>query len=132
MLEALAAATIYATKWDRLSPFINPMCGSGTVAIEAAMIATNRRPGLFRTNYAFMHLQGYDETVYLKEDALLEEQIIDLPHLRIIASDYSEAAINNAKKNAIAAGVVGVIDFSVCDFAKTDIPPDVPGILYVK
>jgi putative N6-adenine-specific DNA methylase len=132
MLEALAAATIYATKWDRLSPFINPMCGSGTVAIEAAMIATNRRPGLFRTNYAFMHLQGYDETVYLKEDALLEEQIIDLPHLRIIASDYSEAAINNAKKNAIAAGVAGVIDFSVCDFAKTDIPPDVPGILYVN
>ena len=51
MLEALAAATIYATKWDRKSPFINPMCGSGTLAIEAALIATNRRPGLFRTNY---------------------------------------------------------------------------------
>ncbi len=58
MLESLAAATIFATRWDRISPFVNPMCGSGTVAIEAAMIATNRRPGLFRTNYAFMHLQG--------------------------------------------------------------------------
>ncbi|MEI9809708.1 MAG: hypothetical protein WDO16_18630 [Bacteroidota bacterium] len=63
MLEALAAATILATRWDKQSPFINPMCGSGTVAIEAAMIATNRRPGLFRTNYAFMHLQGYDDTI---------------------------------------------------------------------
>jgi len=132
MLEALASATIYATKWDRRSPFVNPMCGSGTLAIEAAMIATNRRPGLFRTNYAFMHLQGYDETVYLQEDALLEKQIIDVPGLRIIATDYSERAIENARKNAIAAGVAGLIDFAVCDFAATEIPPGVPGIFYVN
>ena len=132
MLEALASATIYATRWDRRSPFVNPMCGSGTLAIEAAMIATNRRPGLFRTNYAFMHLQGYDETVYLQEDALLEKQIIDVPGLRIIATDYSERAIENAKKNAIAAGVASLIDFAVCDFAATEIPPAVPGIFYVN
>jgi len=132
MLEALAAATVYATKWERHSPFVNPMCGSGTIAIEAAMIATNRRPGLFRTNYAFMHLQGYDETIYLQEDALLEKQIIDVPGLRIIATDYSERAIENAKKNAIAAGVASLIDFSVCDFADTEIPANVPGIFYVN
>jgi putative N6-adenine-specific DNA methylase len=132
MLEALASATIYATQWDRKSPFVNPMCGSGTVAIEAAMIATNRRPGLFRTNYAFMHLQGYDESVYLREDALLENQIIDVPGLRIIATDYSARAIENARKNAIAAGVVNLIDFSVCDFAKTEIQQQVPGIFYVN
>ncbi|MBK9466285.1 MAG: class I SAM-dependent RNA methyltransferase [Chitinophagaceae bacterium] len=132
MLEALASATIYATRWDRRSPFVNPMCGSGTLAIEAAMIATNRRPGLFRTNYAFMHLQGYDETVYLQEDTLLEKQIMDVPGLRIIATDYSERAIENAKKNAIAAGVASLIDFAVCDFAATEIPPAVPGIFYVN
>ena len=132
MLEALAAATVYATQWDRKSPFVNPMCGSGTIAIEAAMIATNRRPGLFRTNYAFMHLQAYDEAIYLQEDALLEEQIIDVPGLRIIATDYSEKAIDNAKKNAIAAGVASLIDFAVCDFAATEIPADVPGIFYVN
>ena len=132
MLEALASATIYATRWDRRSPFVNPMCGSGTLAIEAAMIATNRRPGLFRTNYAFMHLQGYDEAVYLQEDTLLEKQIMDVPGLRIIATDYSERAIENAKKNAIAAGVAGLIDFAVCDFAATEIPPAVPGIFYVN
>ena len=132
MLEALASATIYATRWDRRSPFVNPMCGSGTLAIEAAMIATNRRPGLFRTNYAFMHLQGYDEAVYLQEDALLEKQIMDVPGLRIIATDYSERAIENAKKNAIAAGVASLIDFAVCDFAATEIPPAVPGIFYVN
>jgi putative N6-adenine-specific DNA methylase len=132
MLEALAAATIYATQWDGTSPFVNPMCGSGTIAIEAAMIATNRRPGLFRTNYAFMHLRDYDESVYLQEDALLETQIIDVPGLRIIATDYSARAIENAKKNAIAAGVANLIDFAVCDFADTEIPADVPGIIYVN
>lgn len=132
MLESLAAATILATHWDRRSPFVNPMCGSGTIAIEAAMIATNRRPGLFRTNYAFMHLQGYDENLYLQEDALLEKQIIDVPDLRIIATDYSARAIENARKNAIAAGVASLIDFSVCDFADTEIPSDVPGVFYVN
>lgn len=132
MLEALAAATIYATRWDRVSPFVNPMCGSGTVAIEAALIATNRRPGLFRTNYAFMHLKGYDNAVYLKEKELLEKQIITVPNLRIIATDYSDKAVENAKKNAQAAGVVNMITFKVCDFAATEIPQQVNGIMFVN
>jgi putative N6-adenine-specific DNA methylase len=131
MLEALASATIYASRWDRVSPFVNPMCGSGTVAIEAAMIATNRRPGLFRANYAFMHLQGYDESIYIKEKDLLEKQIINVFSLRIIATDYSERAIENAKKNASAAGVEKLIKFSVCDFADTEIP-ETPGILFMN
>ena len=132
MLEALAAATIYATQWDMKSPFVNPMCGSGTLAIEAVMIATNRRPGLFRTNYPFMHLKEYDEAVYLKEDALLEKKIIDVPGLRIIATDYSERAIDIAKKNAVVAGVAKLIDFTVCDFAATEVPGGVKGIFYVN
>ncbi|MFZ1261575.1 MAG: class I SAM-dependent RNA methyltransferase [Chitinophagaceae bacterium] len=132
MLEALASATIYATRWDRRSPFVNPMCGSGTLAIEAAMIATNRRPGLFRTNYAFMHLQGYDESVYFREDALLEEQIKEVPGLRIIATDYSARAIENSKKNAVAAGVLNLIEFGVCDFADTEVPQGVPGVFFVN
>ncbi|HTF16683.1 MAG TPA: hypothetical protein VK658_01350, partial [Chryseolinea sp.] len=61
MLEGLATATLLASKWDRKSPFVNPMCGSGTVAIEAIMLATRRVPGLFRENYSFMHFQGYDK-----------------------------------------------------------------------
>jgi len=132
MLESLAAATIYASKWNRISPFVNPMCGSGTIAIEAALIATNRRPGLFRTNYAFMHLQGYDEKVYCNEDALLEKQIKDVPGLKIAATDYSDKAIANAKKNAIAAGVSRLIDFAVCDFAATEVPLDKPGVVFLN
>jgi len=132
MLESLAAATIYATRWDRLSPFINPMCGSGTLAIEACMIATRRRPGLFRTNYAFMHLRGYNDAVYLQEDALLEKQIIDVPGLRIIATDYSERAVENARKNAMAAGVGRLIEFTVVDFALTTIPTGEHGVVFIN
>ncbi len=132
MLEGLAAATIYASKWDRQSPFINPMCGSGTLAIEAALIATNRRPGLYRTNYAFMHVQGYDESVYWQEDALLEEQITEVPGLKIIATDYNPKAIENARKNAIAAGVHQLIDFVVCDFAETEVPQNAAGVMMIN
>ncbi|MEC5144699.1 class I SAM-dependent RNA methyltransferase [Chitinophaga sp. 212800010-3] len=132
MLEALAAATILATRWDRKAPFINPMCGSGTVAIEAALIATNSRPGLFRDNYAFMHLQGYNEEVYLTERGLLEKQIKEVPGLRIIATDLSDAAVNNAKKNARAAGVADIIEFRVCDFARTEVPENGDGVVYMN
>jgi len=59
MLEALAAATILSTKWNKTTPFINPMCGSGTLAIEAALIASNRVPGLMRSNYAFMYIKPF-------------------------------------------------------------------------
>ena len=132
MLEGLASATIYATKWDRQSAFVNPMCGSGTVAIEAALIATNRRPGLFRSNYAFMHVKGYDAAVYQTELDLVRKQVTEVPGLRIIATDLSNKAVANAEKNALAAGVHHLISFSVCDFASTEVPQDVPGIFYVN
>ena len=132
MLEALAAATILATRWDRNSPFVNPMCGSGTVAIEAALIATNRRPGLFKDNFAFMHVLGYDAVVYEKEMANLKKQIIKKPGLEILATDYSDIAIANAKKNAIATGVENFIKFSLCDFAETPVPEDGAGVMFVN
>ncbi len=122
MLEALAAATILSTKWDKFSPFINPMCGSGTLAIEAALIATKRVPGLLRTNYAFMHLIGYDPTIYLQERESIESQIRSLPELKIIASDISKQAIEIAKVNAKVAGVNDLIEFQVGDFETTKIP----------
>ena len=105
MLEALAAATLLATKWDRQSPFINPMCGSSTVAIEAALLATNRMPGLYRSNYAFMHLVGFENEMYQQQRNALEEAIKEVPGLQIIAADISKDAINISKINAGAAGV---------------------------
>lgn len=133
MLEALAASTILASKWDKKSPFINPMCGSGTLAIEAALIASKTPPGLFRDNYAFMHLEGYDEDVYLDARGDLENQIIDeIPGLRIIATDLDAQAIINAQKNAKAAGVADMIEFELCDFAKTNVPKDGDGVVFIN
>jgi putative N6-adenine-specific DNA methylase len=122
MLEALASATILSTKWDSSLAFINPMCGAGTLAIEAALIATNRTPGLLRNYYAFMHLLGYDVDMYEKERTKLDEQITDIPGLTIIASDISERAIEISKINAEVAGVSHLIQFEVCDFEETTIP----------
>jgi 23S rRNA G2445 N2-methylase RlmL len=130
MLESLAAATLLATNWDRRSPFINPMCGSGTVAIEAVLLATSRKPGLLRFNYAFMHLAGYDEQLYNVAFKELEEQVKDVPGLKIMATDISEDAISISKVNAGIAGVEELIEFVVCDFADTTVPEEAGGITY--
>ena len=130
MLEALAAATILATKWDRKSPFVNPMCGSSTIAIEAALLATNRRPGLFRSNYSFMHIMGYDPLVYEKERSNLDEQIKTVKGLTIIASDINGDAINISKINAGAAGVEHLIKFELCNFVDTTIPESNTGVVF--
>ena len=122
MLEALASATILATQWNRRSPFVNPMCGSGTLAIEAALMAQTRKPGLLRMNYSFMHFKGYDEEVFFNERRILKDitEKTNLPE--IIASDISSEAIEIAKLNARTAGVEHLIKFEVCDFAETTIP----------
>lgn len=128
MLEALATSTIMATGWDQKSAFVVPMCGSGTLAIEAALLATNKRPGLFRMNYGFMHIMGYDEQVFFAERRKLKDQAKKEIGFKIVASDLSEDAVSIAKKNAQTAGVDHLIEFSVCDFADTEVP-NAPGII---
>lgn len=124
MLEALATGVVIATKWDGVSTFINPMCGSGTLAIEAALFATNRRPGLYRMNYSFMHFIGYDEQVFFQERRQLKDQVNKKNTPTIIASDLSEQAIEIAKMNAKTAGVDHMITFEVCDFEDTTTPEE--------
>jgi putative N6-adenine-specific DNA methylase len=130
MLEALASATLLATKWDRQSPFINPMCGSGTVAIEAVLLATNRKPGLYRSNYSFMHVIGYDAEMYDHEYQLLKNQIIEVHGLTVVASDISNDAVKIARLNAAQADVEKYIQFMVCDFEETPIPENQTGVIY--
>lgn len=128
MLEALAASTIMATNWDKNSTFINPMCGSGTLAIEAALLATDKSPGFFRMNYGFMHLMGYEEEVFFTERRKLKDRGKKALNFKIIATDLSADAVDIAQKNAKTAGVEHLIDFSVCDFADTEVPEE-PGII---
>lgn len=128
MLEALAASTIMATNWDKNSTFINPMCGSGTLAIEAALLATDKSPGFFRMNYGFMHVMGYEEEVFFTERRKLKDKGKKALNFKIIATDLSADAVDIARKNAKTAGVEHLIDFSVCDFADT-VVPDEPGVI---
>lgn len=132
MLESLASATLLATKWDRKSPFINPMCGSATLAIEAALLATNRRPGLFRNNYGFMHIMGYEGAFFEKQKKQLSNEIRIVPDLKVIATDINEDAINISRINAAAAGVEDLIEFKVCDFRETDVPENENGIVFLN
>ena len=122
MQETLAAAVVLATGWQGPGNFINPMCGSGTLAIEAALIALDRAPGLLRSNFGFMHLLGYNEPLWreLREEARKRSKK-ELPG-RIIATDIDPAAVEAAKKNAATAGVEHLIEFGVCDFSTTDVP----------
>ena len=129
MMEALAAATIYATEWNTRVPFINPMCGSGTLAIEAALMASKRFPGLYRTEYAFQHILGYDPEAFLAKKKKLESKVIHDPGVVIVASDISLQAISFAQENAAYAGVEHMIDFQVCDFAETEIPERPRGVI---
>jgi putative N6-adenine-specific DNA methylase len=130
MLEALATSTIMATNWDRKSTFINPMCGSGTLAIEAALLATDKHPGLFRMNYGFMHIMGYDENVFFVERRKLKDKAKKETGFKIIATDISEDAIDIAQKNAKTAGVEHLIDFAVCDFEETEVPEDAGVVMF--
>ena len=122
MQETLAASVILATGWKGNGNFINPMCGSGTLAIEAAMIALNKAPGLLRNNYGFMHLKGFNESSW---NALRKKtRVIAKKSLngRIIATDISQEAIEAAKKNATTAGVAHLMEFGVCGYSETPIP----------
>jgi putative N6-adenine-specific DNA methylase len=129
MLEALAAATLLSTKWDRKSAFVNPMCGSSTIAIEAALLATKRTPGLYRNNYAFMHLIGYEEEMFIKEKDIIVHQVTEQEGLVIYATDIDEDAIDISKINAAIAGVEKYIRFSVCDFEATPVPEGEAGVV---
>lgn len=132
MLEALASATILASGWDRKSPFVNPMCGAGTLAIEAALIATNRFPGLYRDHYSFMYIQGYDAEVYKKMKKDLQNEIIEVPGLKIIASDISAQAISFTQENAETAGVLSLLQLEECDFGETSLPEEENGVVFLN
>jgi len=130
MLEALVSAALLATRWDRRSAFVNPMCGSATIAIEAAHLATDRLPGLFRTNYGFQHILGFEELFYEDQKRRLAAAVREVPGLQIIASDISADAMHISKINAAAAGVDHLITFEQCAFEQTKIPENCPGVIF--
>jgi 23S rRNA G2445 N2-methylase RlmL len=121
MQETLAAGVVLASRYDGSGVFINPMCGSGTLAIEAAMVASGKPPGSIRQSHAFMHLLGFDRKEWEK---LLNEPPLQKPsgRVNIIATDIRTDAVDAARKNAAAAGVASLIQFKTGDFAATRVP----------
>lgn len=131
MQETLAAAVILAAGWNGIGNFINPMCGSGTLAIEASLIAVNRAPGLLRNNYGFMHLKEFKESLWKDLRTQAKRDAKKALGCRIIATDIREEAVEAAKKNAATAGVEHLIEFAVCDYSETTVP-DGGGIIMLN
>ncbi len=130
--ETLAAGLLRAAGYDGTQMFVNPMCGSGTLAIEAALQARGAAAGLLRDNYGFKHLKGFDPEFYAGLRAELRNGRRQGPYPAIVATDIDPEAIAAARQNARTAGVEEMIAFGVCDFAETTLPAGTPGIVMLN
>ncbi len=125
--EVLAAGMILKTGWRGDSDFIDPMCGSGTLLIEAAMIAMNVPPGIYRQNFAFEKWKNFNrdlfETIYNDDSGEREFKY------KIYGSDILREAIDIAAKNVKSAGVEKYIELKVMPFESYTEAPAEKGIL---
>ncbi len=128
--ETIAAALLRVAGWSGDRPFLDPMCGSGTLAIEAALMAGRRAPGLDRT-FAFERFPGHDarRTARLRERLRAEARPVTAP---IHASDRNMGVLRLAQKNAAAAGVEGLVRFERADAAAVVPPPGGAGLCAVN
>lgn len=105
--ETLAAAMLLASGWTKDEPLVDPMCGSGTIPIEAALLARRIPPGLNRI-FGFMKWQGFDRTLWDQILARARQEIIQ-SQVKIVGSDRDAGAIESARRNAERAGVAADI-----------------------
>lgn len=126
--ENLAAALVELSGWDGSVPFLDPMCGTGTIAIEAALKALRIPPGLLRTGFGFQRWLGFDRRVW---DRLVEEaregMLAALP-AQVLGSDISHSAVAMAHENARRAGVGELIGLGRGEIGELS-PPAGPGVL---
>ncbi len=128
--EVLAAGMILLSEWNGQSNFIDPMCGSGTIVCEAALIANNIPPGYYRKAFGFEKWKNFDNTIWekVKKDALdLQKEF----EYEIIGSDISAESIAIAKENALSAKLHKDIFFEVKPF-ENQIPPAGGGLMMVN
>jgi putative N6-adenine-specific DNA methylase len=124
--ETLAAGLLLACGHEPDRPFLDPMCGSGTLAIEAALLAGRRAPGLGRS-FAFERFSGHDagRTAAVRARLAAQARPITAP---LHASDRNMGVLRLAQKNAAAAGLEGLIRFTRVDAAEAEVPPGGPGL----
>ncbi|MEL7628528.1 bifunctional 23S rRNA (guanine(2069)-N(7))-methyltransferase RlmK/23S rRNA (guanine(2445)-N(2))-methyltransferase RlmL [Pectobacterium aroidearum] len=123
--ENLAAAIVLRSGWQNGTPLVDPMCGSGTLLIEAAMIASDRAPGLHRTHWGFNAWLKHDADLWREvtaEAQLRARQGLQATTSRFFGSDNDRRVIDIAKANARRAGVAELISFGVKDAAQLQNP----------
>ncbi len=120
--ETLAAALLIASEWDPHSPLLDPMCGSGTIAIEGALIARRIAPGL-RRSFAFVEWPEFEREPWERVLDEARARILPAAPAPIQASDRDAGAIQAAIANAERAGVAGDIDFSRRAISAIEPPP---------
>jgi len=125
--EVLAAGILMMAGWDGSLPLIDPMCGSGTIPIEAGLLACNIPPGKFRSFFGFTRWKDFDEKLFARVIEESEREII-ISQVGIYGSDISREAIDQASANVKKAGLSDVITLQIDDF-KTLIPKSDVGFL---
>ncbi|AKH65648.1 MULTISPECIES: bifunctional 23S rRNA (guanine(2069)-N(7))-methyltransferase RlmK/23S rRNA (guanine(2445)-N(2))-methyltransferase RlmL [Photorhabdus] len=123
--ENLAAAIILRSGWQVDTPMVDPMCGSGTLLIEAAMMATDRAPGLHRDHWGFTAWLKHDEEIWREVTA--EAQIrfrkgLQETNARFVGSDIDRRVLDMARSNARRAGVAQLITFQQGDASRLENP----------
>ena len=128
MSEVLAAGLLRLSDWDQKSNLIDPMCGSGTIAIEAAMLANGLYPGTVRKNFGFKNWRNFSSELFRR----VEEEVKpgNATPVRISASDILRRNIDIAFKNADEAGVGSLIDFKISDFKALEPASEKPFLLF--
>lgn len=128
--EVLAAGIILKSGWRGDAPFVDPMCGSGTFIIEAAMIAANIMPGVFRKEFTFEHWKDFDPELFDKVMAECNAARRD-PHCKIYGADISPKAASIAERNILSAEVDEYLSLHIRPLRQWDAAPadGVPGVL---
>jgi putative N6-adenine-specific DNA methylase len=127
--EALAAGLVLMTEWRGATAFADPLCGSGTLPIEAAWIALRRPPGLTRRRFGFQGWMDFDVALWadLRDEA--RRQVQKRLEAPVIGSDVRRDAISFARTNARAAGVGHLLRFEVRDVREFRPPDGPPGVI---
>lgn len=127
--EVLAAGMILMTGWKGDTDLIDPMCGSGTIAIEAALIARNISPGVFRKEFAFEKWPDFDQDLFneIYNDDSREREF----EHHIYGYDIDMKAVNTARINARAAGLSRYIDFDCRDFKDFKKPEQKLSLIHI-
>lgn len=129
--EHLAAALLVRSGWDKASPLVDPFCGSGTLVIEAALLARNLAPGLKRPRFAFEADADFDQAKYqqLRGEALGARRAMP-EHCQLFGFDLDASQVQKAKQNAERAGVADLVQFAQGDATTLTKPAtQTPGVV---